>query len=184
MKDNDLIALFASKLEEGLALSGWDVLVVQAYQPTQEGVAWKPQVSFEKLFDHEYGWPTELLVLNKDTPPGYKLPDFSNIGRQWVESTFQVTSLALQDVHDLTIPTPSDIAHFLKIYINMRQVMEDFRVAGASVLRITDIRNAKFEDDRDQFESSPSFDVVLQHVREIALSVPGSNEVHGTEVPV
>ncbi len=185
MKDNDLIALFSSRLEEAIALAGWDVVVLQGYQPTQEGVPSKPTVVFEKLSDHEYGWPmSSAYTLNSVAPPGLALPDFSQEDQQWVESTFQVTALAIQNVFDLSIPTPSDIAHQLKLYLNSRHVIWNFRNDGVSIIRITDIRNPKFEDDRDLFEANPNFDVVCQHKRTLEFSVPGSNEVVGTVVGV
>lgn len=185
MKDNDLITLFAAQMESAVALAGWDVVVVQAYQPTQEGVASKTQVSFEKLFDHEYGWPMEsAYVLDSFTQPGNLLPDFSQFGEQWVESTFQVTVLSPQMVTDLSMPTPSDIAHQLKLYLNARVILATFSREGVAVLRITDIRNPKFKDDHDTYESNPNFDVVLQHKRKIVFKVPGSNEVVGDIVGV
>jgi hypothetical protein len=193
MKDNDLIALFSSRLEEAIALAGWDVVVIQGYQPTQQGVPSKPTVSFEKLFDHEYGWPmSSEYVLDSTTPPGQTLPDFSQFEQQWVESTFQVTSLSIQDPTDLSIPTPSDIAHQLKLYMNARQTIWKFQKDDVAILRVTDIRNPKFEDDRDLFEANPNFDVILQHKRELVFKTPGSNEVigdiiavaEGNEVPV
>jgi hypothetical protein len=185
MKDNDLIAIFSSHLEAAVALAGWDVVVLQGYQPTQEGVPSKPTVVFTKLTDHEYGWPmSSEYVLDSITPPEQKLPDFSQHDEQWVESTFQVTALAIQNVFDLSIPTPSDIAHQLKLYMNARQTIWKFRNDGVSILRVTDIRNPKFEDDRDLFEANPNFDVVCQHKRELVFKVPGSNEVVGDVIGV
>ncbi len=181
MKDNDLITYFSAQLEAAIALAGWDVVVLQSYQPTQEGVPSKPTVIFEKLSDHEYGWPmsSEYVLESLTPPPGQTLPDFSQYDKQWVESTFQVSALSIQDVNDLTIPTPSDIAHQLKLYMNARQTIWKFAQSGVSILRVTDIRNPKFEDDRDLFEANPNFDVVLQHKRELVFKVPGSNEVVG-----
>jgi hypothetical protein len=183
MKDNDLIALFAGQLEAASAAAGWNYPVIQNYQPTQEGLPSDPFILFEKLFDHEYGWQVSSeYTLNAAPPPGYQLPDFVNNNFQWVESTFQVTSLVIQDVNDLTIPTPSDVCHYLKLWLNARTPMAVFRAAGASILRITDVRNAKFEDDRGLFEANPNFDVVLQHKRAIDFSIPGCDTVSGRVV--
>lgn len=184
MKDNDLIALFASQLDAGLAAAGLaNYAVTQNYQPTQEGVPSGPFVFFEKLFDKEYGWPIASDYWMADVaPPGSQLPDFSTPEQQWVESTFQVTPLVLQDVSDLSIPTQSDVAHLLKQYLNARQVMAVFRASGVSVLRITDIRNPKFEDERGLFEANPNFDVILQHKRVLDFRVPGSNTVVGERI--
>jgi len=181
MKDNDLIAYFATQREAAVALAGWDVVVLQGFQPTQQGAPTKPTVVIEKLSDHEYGWPMSgKYILDALPPPvGQKLPDFTQYDEQWVESTFQVTSLILQDPTDLSLPTPSDIAHQLKLYMNARQVIWKFQQQGVAILRVTDIRNPKFEDDRDLFEANPNFDVVLQHKRQLVFKVPGSDEAVG-----
>ncbi len=34
---------------------------------------------------------------------------------------------------------------------------------GVGILRVTDVRNPYFTDDKDNFEASPSFDFVLTH---------------------
>jgi hypothetical protein len=180
MTDNELIALFAGKLEAGVAAAGWDYAVIQNNQPTQEGIPTAPIVLFEKLFDHEYGWQNSTdYQLQAAPPPGYQLPDFRHTESQWVESTFQVTSLVIQDVRDLSLPTPSDVAHAMKLFLNAKSTIYAFRAAGAMVLRVTDIRNPKFTDERGMFEANPSFDVVLQHKRSVEFSVPGCDTVIG-----
>ncbi len=180
MTDNELIALFAGKLEAAVAAAGWDYAVIQNNQPTQEGLPSAPFVLFEKLFDKEYGWQDSTdYKLQAAPPPGYRLPDFQHTESQWVESTFQVTSLVIQDVRDLSLPTASDVAAAMKLYLNAKSTIYAFRNAGAMVLRITDIRNPKFKDDRGLFEANPNFDVVLQHKRAIVFSVPGCDTIDG-----
>lgn len=184
MTDNDLIALFASQLDAGLAAGGLvGYTVTQNNDVTQEGVPSNPFVFFEKMSDHEYGWPLASgYKMNAAPPAGQQLPDFTLTEGQWVESTFQVTPLVIQNPSDLSIPTPSDVAHLLKQFLNARATLDTFRAAGVSVLRITDVRNPKFKDERDLFEANPNFDVVLQHKRTLAFSVPGCDTIVGQEV--
>jgi hypothetical protein len=184
VKDNDLIAFFSSQLEAAMAMSGWGYLVIQNNQPTQQGIPTQPIVFFEKLSDHQYGWAESRYTLNSSPPPGDALPDFSNSELQWVESTFQVTSFVIQDVKDLSLPTPSDVLHYTKLYLNARRTIATFMKNGVSILRVTDIRNPKFQDDRGLFEANPNFDVVLQHRRVIDFSVPGSDTVIGDVIGV
>jgi hypothetical protein len=185
MTDNELIEVFANQLEAGSAALGWHYSVIQNNQPTQEGLSSDPIILFEKLFDHLYGWQVSSeYVLSPVAPPGWELPDFKHTEFQWVESTFQVTSLVIQDVRDLSLPTPSDVCAGLKLWLNAKSTIYSFRNAGAAILRVTDIRNPKFKDDRGLFEANPSFDVILQHKREIDFSVGGSNTVDGRIVGV
>jgi hypothetical protein len=185
MIDNNLIALFASQLEAASAAMGWNYAVIQNNQPTQQGISSDPIILFEKLFDHEYGWQQSTEYRLSDAPPpGYELPDFKHTESQWVESTFQVTSLVIQKVTDLSLPTPSDVCAALKLWLNSKTVIYSMMKAGVSILRVTDIRNPKFEDDRGLFEANPNFDVVLQHKRAMEFSVGGSNTVDGRIVGV
>jgi hypothetical protein len=185
MTDNELIEVFAAQLEAGTAALGWNYTVIQNNQPTQEGLSSDPIILFEKLFDHLYGWQMSSdYVLSPAPPPGWQLPDFKHTESQWVETTFQVTSLVIQDVRDLSLPTPSDVVAGLKMWLNAKSTIYAFRKAGAAILRITDTRNPKFKDDRGLFEANPNFDVVLQHLREIEFSVGGCDTVDGRLVGV
>jgi hypothetical protein len=181
MNDNALIDLFATQLEAASAAAGWNYGVVQKDQPTQQGIDTAPTIYFEKLFDKGYGWPALCRQHVAPVPPATQ-GVFQTYEKQWTETTFQVSALVIQDPNDLTIPTASDVVNFLKLYVNSRPVRYLLKPQGVTLLRIVDIRNPYFEDDRDMFEATPSFDVVVQHMRTFNYSVPGTNIVKGKVV--
>jgi hypothetical protein len=45
------------------------------------------------------------------------------------------------------------------------QFIEALKAQGFGIMRITDLRNPYFKDERDQFQASPSFDFTLSYNR-------------------
>jgi hypothetical protein len=177
MNDNALIGVIATQLEAASASAGWNYAVVQKDQPTQEGIPTAPTIFFEKLFDVEYGFPMVSY-------PTYNQASntFTQQEDQWTETHFQVSALVIQDVTNLSLPTASDVVNYMKQYINSRACLAQLKAAGVGILRITDIRNPYFKDDREVYEANPNFDVILQHKRTITASVGASNKVVGATV--
>jgi hypothetical protein len=181
MNDNPLIELFIAQLTAAMAGAGWAYPIVQKNQPTQEGIPTQNAVFFEKLFDNEYGWPGMSGEYVAPTPPVAQ-GSYNKAEKQWVETTFQVSALAIQDPSNLNVPTASDIVNFVKRYINSRPVIYALKSSGVSILRIGQIRNPYFADDRDLYEANPNFDVILQHNGSLNWSVPATNIVQGQTV--
>lgn len=183
MTDLELIKLIAGSLEAASALAttsvGWPggpYKVVQKNPPVQEGTAYAPTIYFEKLFDNAYGWPEVNYSHNDPVPPNTH-GTFTTREDQWTETTIQVSALVLQDVTNLSLPTASDVVNYMKLYMNSRQTIAAYQAVGVGVLRVSQIRNPYFEDDRAGFEASPSFDIVLQHKRSISFTVDGTDIV-------
>jgi hypothetical protein len=177
MLDNALIAILATQLEAASSTAGWGYLVAQKNQPSQEGVPTAPTIFFEKLFDHEYGYPMRTDTY-QPTPDNY-----AHVETQVVETTFQISALVPQDPTDLTIPTASDVVGYMKLFIQNSITLAAFVSSQVSMLRVSEIRNPYAIDDKDRFEASPSFDLVLQHNRTITLSVPAAVKVVGQPSP-
>jgi hypothetical protein len=171
MTDNELISLLAGQMDAAVAAGGWPYLTIQKYQPTQQGLPSQPAVFFEKLFDHPYGSPGNHLSLNVDNL------GFSETSTQVYESLFQISTLVIQDPGNLTIPTASDVANYIKMYLAAPSVRAIFMAQNVGVLRVTHVRNPYFEDDRHRFEAHPSFDINLTYLKDITFQVPGTNIV-------
>src|ERR1700676_1394800 len=91
MLDNDLINLVATQLEAASAAAGWNYIVLQKDQPTQQGIPTAPTVFFEKLFDNNHGWPMDSNVYQP-------VPNnFLETETQMVNTTFQISALVIQD---------------------------------------------------------------------------------------
>ena len=158
MTDNDLIRLFLPIINAGLAADGFTgVVAKQANQPTQQGINTGPTVYFYKLGDHRYGflgrfdeWDTlNSIMVHTET--------------QYYESTFQVSALALQNVHNPNGYTASDLVNEVASILQSDYARDRLMLSNVGILRVQDIVNPYFLDDRDQFEASPSFDFVLTY---------------------
>jgi hypothetical protein len=177
MLDNALINLFATQLEAASAAATWGYPVLQKNQPTQEGIPTGPAIFFEKLYDHAYGWPeVSYDQYNAENNT------FVQTELQWTETTFQVSALVIQDPSNLSLPTASDVVNYMKMSINSRAAIKTFKAQGVSGLRVTELRNPYFRDERHTFEGNPNFDIVLQHQRIITNTVGATNVVIGQKI--
>lgn len=165
MLDNALISAVADQIDAALALAGWDFIVSQKTQPTQQGVSTTPMVLIQKMFDQHYGG--QISSLEYQAPSN----DFNASETQIVITTVQISSLVLQNPEDLSIPTASDVSNHVKIFLQSRTTIETLRLQGLNVIQVAKIMNSDFVDDRDRFEMNPSFDIQIQHERTVITKV-------------
>jgi hypothetical protein len=165
MLDNQLINLVATKLEAASASAGWNYIVVQKDQPTQQGVPTEPTIFFEKLFDIPFGWPMASDVYQAANNT------FLETETQLYNTTFQISALVIQDPTNLELPTASDVANYMMQSLTSRSNILAFQQVGVSVLRVTSVRNPAFSDDRAMFEYNPNFDIVVTHNRTVSSTV-------------
>lgn len=177
MNDNDLIDAVATKIEAATANSGWGYGVLQKQQPTQQGVPSSPTVFIQKLFDEHFG-----AQGSKSTYQGSGL--FSDAEVQIVVTHFQVSAIVGQDPEDLSIPTASDVINQVKLYLQHRSTMAEFRQIGLKVIQVKKINNQPFVDDKDRFEFHPSFDIEIQHERTVERNTPAVTSAIGKASPI
>ncbi len=176
MLDNQLIALIISTLvaqEETASIP--DTPIKQAFQPTQQGVDTLPAAYLHKLGDHRLGSPQRAEVWNTDTET------MEHTETQQYETSFQISVLSTQIPSDIEQYTASDILNLIAYILQSTKTVETFQAAGVGILKIGDIRNIYFTDDRARNEASPSFDFTVVH-KQIVQSV--SNVVESTEFDI
>lgn len=157
MTDNELIRAFWPILKDGLIAAGYtDVVSKQANQPTQQGTNTPPTVYFYKVGDKRYGFLRRDNVWN--TVDGI----MEHIEEQWYETTFQMSALVIQNPSNPEY-TASDLVNETAAIMQSDKTREQLLIKGIGILRVTEVRNPYFTDDRDRFEASPSFDFVLTH---------------------
>lgn len=157
MRDNELIRVFLPIIQNGLIAAGMpEVEVTSAYQPTQQSITTKPTVYFYKVGDHRYGFLHRLSKWDAD------LQTMTHTEVQYYETTFQISALVISKP-----PTPSytasDLVNEVAAILQSDQATTTLKNADVGILRVSDIRNPYFVDDRDRYEGSPSFDFVLTH---------------------
>jgi hypothetical protein len=169
MLDNDLINLVATQLEAASAAAGWNYIVLQKDQPTQQGIPTAPTVFFEKLFDNNHGWPMDSNAYQSGPN------NFLETETQMVNTTFQISALVIQDPTNLALPTASDVANYMQQYMSARWTIAAFNLQQVGVLKVTSVRNPAFEDDKHRFEYNPNFDFVVTHSRSVSNTVNSVN---------
>ena len=186
MTDNELIGVLALQMENALALrtdwryKGQPYIVEQANQPTQQGMPYGPMATFTKLYDRKYGWS-----MGGDFTYDESNDLFIDQENQIIETTFQIEAFVIQDPEDLSIPTASDVVLYLSQYLAHRSIVKSvLENTGAGIVRVTDVRNPYFEDDRHRNEASPNFDITMSYTRTLALTVPAVHKVVPKILPV
>ena len=156
--DNSLIQIFLPIINSGLIADGFtSVTVKQSNQPTMQGINTNPTVYFFKVSNKRYGY---LARYDKWDSINSTMVHNEN---QYYETTFQVAALVLQNPKDLTIPTASDLVNEVACIMQSDNTRYILNQSGIGILRIQDISNPYFFDDRDNFEASPSFNFTLTY---------------------
>lgn len=167
MHDNELYKEIAAVLNAGLTandISG--VTIAQDYQPTNQGVISGRAFYLNKVpGDRRFGFPYRANVWDQDE--GVMVNTFV----QQYESTFQLTAQSIQDPSALSL-TASDLANYAATFLQTDYAVQYFLSKGIGILRITEVRNPSFINDKNHFEQSPNFDFTLTHEQVIISSSP------------
>jgi hypothetical protein len=167
MLDNEIYPLLISTIEAGLIPYGLSTTEVwQKNQPTQQGILYTPQIFLTKIADHRYGF------LGREDRWDSLDSKMIHTEEQVYESTFQVNALSIQDPTNQTQITAADLVNITAAILQGDQGRETLRAGGLGILRIMDIRNPYFKDDRNQFEASPSFDFTVVHDQTVISQSP------------
>ncbi|OWK42058.1 phage gateway protein [Fimbriiglobus ruber] len=167
MLDNQLISLVISTIIAQEAAAGIPgTPLAQAFQPTQQGVNTVPTVYLYKVGDKRYGFRGVTDIWNVQTS------QMVHTETQQYETTLQFSALATQNPATPSQYTASDILNLVAYIVQSSATVAALEAQGVGVERVTDVRNPYFSDDRDRFEASPNFDVVLTHKQIITTTTP------------
>ena len=156
--DNTLIQLFLPIINAGLISDGYSgVIVQQSNQPTMQGINTSPSIYFFKMHSKRYGYLGRYDAWDSDTS------EMVHTESQYYESTWQFAALVLQSPLTPDQYTASDLVDEVASIIQSDNTRQILNASGIGMLRISDIVNPYFQDDRDNFEASPSFDVTFTY---------------------
>ncbi len=166
MLDNELYKLLFDIIRKGLAAQNIDAVVQQSNQPTQQGVPTKNTVFLTKITNKRYGWLGSKDEYDEDNSKEI------HTETQNIETVFQVNALAIQKPNNIYQLTASDIINYVAAIMNSNATVQRLTENGCGIYRITDIRNPYFQDDKDRFEASPSFDFTITHKLIVTTEIP------------
>lgn len=165
MLDNALFALLIATIKGQLATANLpaNLPIVQAFQPTQQGVNTQATAYLYKIGDHRLGTPyrTDAWDVVNGVMMHTELQDY--------ETTFQISALVTQDPLTPTQLTASDVLNQIAYILQSSKTIAALAAQSVGMLRVEEVRNPYFTDDRGRNEASPSFDFVVQH-KQIVMS--------------
>lgn len=156
MNDNQLIQLFLPVIQAGLIADGFTNVVVKASnQPTQQGINTGPTVYFYKIATKRYGFLRRIDAWDSIAS------QMVHTESQYYETTFQVSALVRQFPITPNQYTAGDLVNEVASIMQSDNTRDILNTSGVGILRIQEIPNPYFVDDRDQFEASPNIEFVL-----------------------
>lgn len=167
MNDTQVIIKLIEILRAGLdGLGLTDVLILQAYQPTQQGVPEDRVVYIHKIATPRYGHPIEKSVYNESND------NFDVNETFWRTPSWQFSARAQQEPDDLTGLTASDLADTVADILQQSSTIDALLTDGIGIEKITDVRIIRELNEKDRFEENPSFDVTLSYQKTYVSTVP------------
>lgn len=131
--------------------------IAAAFQATQQGINTQPTAYMHKVGDRRVGYPRAASVWS--TVSGTMVHQ----ELQQYETTFQMSALSTQNPANSIQYTASDILNLIAAILQSSAAVATFETQNVGILRVEDIRNPYFTDDRQRYEASPSFDFVMTH---------------------
>lgn len=180
MRERDLTGLIMQYVRAQLPVRGLDGMsVVQNYQPTQQGRPATPAVIIYCMGNKRYGSP------RRSWTSGTSVVKAVRTERQYREATYKVTALIpTLDPKDLSANTQGDVVGITAAIMNSEDFISHMKRNNCGVLRISDIVNVPFENDKAQNEANYSFDVIITHSDVFVDGVPVISEYDFSTVAI
>lgn len=137
--------------------------VVRSYQPKTAGTPSAAILTYFKVIDKRIGQARWVDTL--DVGGG----TFMHQEVQRFETTFQIGTLNTEANPDLINTAAMQLAS--------EAAQDYFRALDIGRLRISEVRNPYFSNDKEQFQASPSFDLVLVYNRAITAVAPATGVI-------
>lgn len=156
MNDNARYTILFNIIRDGLAMRGIEgVDLAQAYQPTQQGMPTENSVTLHALplvplghLRRDSIWDADELIMR-------------DVELQTWQATYQVNAFVTVNPGDVNGMTALDLLRNVWYVMQSSATIARLRGDGLAILRVNDLRNAPFVDDRGRYEYSPSFDFTI-----------------------
>lgn len=173
MRDRDIFVAVIAVLRTGMAMDGNTLEIAQTDQPRAAGRPTTRALLLTKIGDVRYGYPRREDVPDPDEPTA-----MIHRETQVYMTTLQINGMAkpppVEGELDPDEPTASDLANQAAAVMQSDAAIKALAAAGLTISRVRDVRNPKFRNDQDQYEASPSFDLVLTHEQVTVTTTPAA----------
>lgn len=143
----DMIALFNEALT---AKSITGMTVMRALQPVD--VTGKSLILLQRVNARRYGWRGRHETTVADS--------LRHVENYYKEMRFQITVLKKIDITKINELTATDIADMLVDYLLSDIGLKSLRSRGYMPLRIVDIREPSFNNESENYQIHPNFDLI------------------------
>jgi hypothetical protein len=158
MNESALTILMIPIIAAGMTARSLTAVVKRNQQPRQIGTPSTPTIFLNHIATTPYGWPARQDVWNTNT----SVMDHTTV--QFQRSKYQISGLAPQSPGTPANPTTGDYVRAASLALQDDFARAALFAQNVGILRISDVTSSYFEDEKNQNEEIPTFDVILSHM--------------------
>jgi hypothetical protein len=167
MTDNQIFTVLFAQIRAGLIARGVaNATVLQKPQPKQQGVPSGISVYLTMIA------PKPLGHVRRDSVYDTVLETMTHTELQTWTQLYQVNAMSIQDPADVNQLTASDILKVVRQTLQSSAFIASIKAHGLAILRVNELRNTPFVNDKDEYEYSPSFDFTLTYDELYTVAAP------------
>lgn len=155
MIDSDISVAIIDAIQSGLFELGVDAIVQRDYQVTQQGAPSSPFIAFHSIATVRRGHPK-----NKSKYDAINNRIVQTEGTI-IERTYQISAYAPESPEDDYEINAYDLASYAAKILQKETVLANLKQLGISVMRVGEVREAYFTNDKERNETNSNFDFVI-----------------------
>lgn len=164
MNEIQLFTLIRSVLLQGFSAVGRaDVRVKRNYASTKSSAPDAPAIIMHRIDTQRVGWQSRNFRLTETAAID------TNVQNHAI--TFQFNALVPTALEDSESLTANDLLDTAAMILQSRLMLETCQKAGIGIERISAIRSNYVQDENDNWEPEPSFDIIVVVKKELVISV-------------
>lgn len=138
----------------------------KAFQPRQQGAQITPTVYVNLTDPKPVGFPKRESKWDADT--GLMM----HVQGQRMESTYHIEALVPQSPADYTGMTEADVLNVARFILQSDETIATLTPLNVGLLRVSGMRSQYIDDDKEQNENVPFFEITFSHRVEVTLTAP------------
>lgn len=166
--ENDLWKILLPIIDTGIADFS-DITVLRGWQPTTQGDGNTPRLLLNRASSRRYGGQGKKVEIRD-------IDRLVEIESWHKEDTYQAYALVERAPDDFGY-TAVDVLERLSAHLQSDSAIDAFKASGVGILRINDIAETPYENDRDEYRISVSLRFTLTYRQEMERDVPVARSI-------
>ena len=164
MNEIQLFTLIRSVLLQGFSATGRsDVRVKRNYASTKSSAPDAPAIIMHRIDTQRVGWQSRNFRLTETEARD------TNVQNHAI--TFQFNALVPTELEDSESLTANDLLDTAAMILQSRLMLDACKNSGIGIERISAIRSNYVQDENDNWEPEPTFDIIVVVKKELVISV-------------